>query len=72
MQLASGPKLLQQQLAANPAERLGTEEEIAEVIGLLATASVTCMQGRNMVVDGGFVIHSLCKAKVFPKISSAE
>ena len=51
------PGLLQQRLAAIPAGRLGTEEEIAEVIAFLATTSATFMQGHNLVVDGGFVIH---------------
>ena len=51
------PELLKQRLEAIPAGRLGTEVEIAEVIGFLATTSATFMQGHNLVVDGGFVIH---------------
>jgi NAD(P)-dependent dehydrogenase (short-subunit alcohol dehydrogenase family) len=51
------PELLKQRLEAIPAGRLGTEQEIAEVIGFLATTSATFMQGHNLVVDGGFVIH---------------
>ncbi len=51
------PALLKQRLEAIPAGRLGTEQEIAEVIGFLATTSATFMQGHNLVVDGGFVIH---------------
>ena len=51
------PALLKQRLEAIPAGRLGTEAEIAEVIAFLATTSATFIQGHNLVVDGGFVIH---------------
>jgi hypothetical protein len=51
------PQLLKQRLEAIPAGRLGTEAEIAEVIAFLATTSATFIQGHNLVVDGGFVIH---------------
>lgn len=51
------PALLEQRLAAVPAGRLGTEEEVAEAVVFLATTGATYIQGHNLVVDGGFVIH---------------
>ena len=37
--------------------RYQTPEEIAEVVAFLATTSVMSIQGHNLVVDGGYVIH---------------
>jgi NAD(P)-dependent dehydrogenase (short-subunit alcohol dehydrogenase family) len=51
------PALLEQRLAALPAGRLGTPEEIAETVAFLATTGVRFMTGANLVVDGGYVIH---------------
>ena len=51
------PALLEQRLAAVPAKRLGTEEEVAAAVAFLATTDATYIQGHNLVVDGGFVIH---------------
>ena len=39
-------------------KRLGLSlEEIAEVIEFLATTRATYIQGHNLVVDGGYIIH---------------
>lgn len=51
------PALLQQRLAAVPARRLGTEEEVAAAVTFLATTEASYIQGHNLVIDGGFVIH---------------
>jgi NAD(P)-dependent dehydrogenase (short-subunit alcohol dehydrogenase family) len=37
--------------------RYSTPEEIAEVVTFLATTRATNIQGHNLVVDGGYVIH---------------
>jgi len=40
-----------------PVGRFGTEEEIAEVIGFLATSKGRFLQGADLLVDGGYVVH---------------
>jgi len=40
-----------------PIGRFGTEDEIAEVIGFLATSKGRFLQGADLIVDGGYVIH---------------
>jgi NAD(P)-dependent dehydrogenase (short-subunit alcohol dehydrogenase family) len=40
-----------------PAGRFGQPDEIAEAIVFLATAKGRFMQGHNLVVDGGYIIH---------------
>jgi len=51
------PELLEQRLAAVPAKRLGTPEEIAEAVVFLASTQATYIQGHNLVVDGGYIAH---------------
>jgi NAD(P)-dependent dehydrogenase (short-subunit alcohol dehydrogenase family) len=51
------PDLLRQRLEAVPANRLGTPAEIAEVVTFLASTGATYLQGHNLVVDGGYIIH---------------
>ncbi|MGE0751254.1 MAG: SDR family NAD(P)-dependent oxidoreductase [Variibacter sp.] len=51
------PALLARKLAYIPAGRYGSAEEMAEIIEFLATTSVTFLQGHNLVVDGGYLIH---------------
>ena len=51
------PDLRGRRLAYLPVGRLGTPEEIAEVVTFLATTNATFMTGGNVVVDGGYVTH---------------
>ena len=51
------PDLRGRRLAYLPAGRLGTPEEIAEVVKFLATTDATFMTGGNVVVDGGYITH---------------
>ena len=51
------PDLRARRLARLPVGRLGTPEEIAEVVTFLATTRATFMTGGNVVVDGGYVTH---------------
>jgi NAD(P)-dependent dehydrogenase (short-subunit alcohol dehydrogenase family) len=51
------PALLSRKLSYIPAGRYGSPEEIAEMIEFLATTNVTFLQGHNLVVDGGYLIH---------------
>jgi NAD(P)-dependent dehydrogenase (short-subunit alcohol dehydrogenase family) len=55
--LQNEPELLNQRLAAVPAKRLGKEDEVAAAVAFLATTEATYIQGHNLVIDGGFVIH---------------
>jgi NAD(P)-dependent dehydrogenase (short-subunit alcohol dehydrogenase family) len=40
-----------------PGGRAGTPEEVAEAITFLATSTGSFIQGHDLVVDGGFIIH---------------
>lgn len=51
------PDYLKHKLSYIRAGRYGEPDEIAEVVEFLATTSATYMQGHNLVIDGGYVIH---------------
>jgi NAD(P)-dependent dehydrogenase (short-subunit alcohol dehydrogenase family) len=51
------PKLKARKLSYTPAGRYGEPDEIAEVIEFLASTGATYLQGHNLVVDGGYIIH---------------
>ena len=51
------PKLKEYKLSYIRAGRYGEPEEIAEVIEFLATTRATYIQGHNLVIDGGYIIH---------------
>ncbi len=51
------PDLRGRRLAYLPVGRLGTPEEIAEIVKFLATTDATFMTGNNVVIDGGYVTH---------------
>jgi 3-oxoacyl-[acyl-carrier protein] reductase len=40
-----------------PAGRLGRPEEIAELALFLASSSPAFLQGQDIVIDGGYIIH---------------
>ena len=48
------PLAFQKALAANPMRRMGTPEEIANVVAFVASPRASFMAGANVVVDGAF------------------
>ncbi|MFN7275780.1 MAG: SDR family NAD(P)-dependent oxidoreductase [bacterium] len=53
----NGPEVTAQLIGKVPAGRLGEAAEIAEVAFFLASSSPQFLQGQDVVVDGGFIIH---------------
>lgn len=51
------PGKMEQMTARVPAGRFGTPREVAECIAFLATHEGGFLQGHNLVVDGGYIIH---------------
>lgn len=51
------PGKMEQMTSRVPAGRFGTPREVAECIAFLATQEGAFMQGANLVVDGGYIIH---------------
>ncbi|HET6607208.1 MAG TPA: SDR family oxidoreductase [Rhodopila sp.] len=51
------PGKLDTMAARVPAGRMGRPEEIAEAVAFLATAEGSFIQGHDLVVDGGYIIH---------------
>jgi len=51
------PGKLETMIGRVPAGRMGEAREIAEAILFLATAEGSFIQGHDLVVDGGYVIH---------------
>ncbi len=51
------PDYLAHKLQYLPSGRYCRPDEIAEVVRFLATTSASNIQGHNLVVDGGYVIH---------------
>jgi NAD(P)-dependent dehydrogenase (short-subunit alcohol dehydrogenase family) len=51
------PGKLEMMAARVPAGRMGRPEEIAEAIVFLATMQGSFIQGHDLVVDGGYIIH---------------
>lgn len=50
-----GPEYLREMRAAHPMGRLGTPEEVAEVIGFLASDAASFVTGAVVPVDGGYL-----------------
>lgn len=48
--------LIQKAVAATPAGRLVTPEDVAEVVGFLCTPSACMIRGQVIVVDGGYTL----------------
>lgn len=55
--LVNGPEITRQLVSNVPFGRLGEPDEIAEVAYFLATSSPSFLQGQDIVVDGGYIIH---------------
>jgi len=55
--IVNGPEVTAQLIGKVPAGRLGKADEIAEVALFLASSSPHFLQGQDIVVDGGFIIH---------------
>jgi NAD(P)-dependent dehydrogenase (short-subunit alcohol dehydrogenase family) len=55
--IGTEPGAMEQIVSRIPAGRMGQPREIAEVIVFLATSNTTFIQGHNLVIDGGYIIH---------------
>jgi NAD(P)-dependent dehydrogenase (short-subunit alcohol dehydrogenase family) len=51
------PGKLETMIGRVPAGRMGEAREVAEAIVFLATAEGSYIQGHDLVVDGGYIIH---------------
>ena len=49
--------LTQELLNKVPLGRFGEPEEIADLVFYLATSSPAFLQGQDIVIDGGYIIH---------------
>ena len=52
----SDKSLIQKAIAATPAGRLATPEDVAEVVGFLCTPAACMIRGQVIVVDGGYTL----------------
>jgi enoyl-[acyl-carrier protein] reductase III len=48
--------LIQKAVAATPAGRLVSPEDVAEVVGFLCTPAASMIRGQVIVVDGGYIL----------------
>ena len=55
--MAADPVRAKHHLSYLPLGRPGEPDEVASVVAFLASDEATFIQGHNIVVDGGFVIH---------------
>jgi NAD(P)-dependent dehydrogenase (short-subunit alcohol dehydrogenase family) len=55
--MAANPEQARHHRAYLPLGRPGDPDEVASVVAFLASDEATFIQGENIVVDGGFVIH---------------
>lgn len=55
--MAADPERARHHLTYLPLGRPGEPAEVASVVAFLASEEATFIQGQNIVVDGGFVIH---------------
>ncbi len=55
--LTSIPGMLDHQVAKTPLARIGVPEEVADVVVLLCSDLMCYINGQNIVVDGGMLLH---------------
>jgi NAD(P)-dependent dehydrogenase (short-subunit alcohol dehydrogenase family) len=55
--LNRSPEVTRQLLDNVPVGRLGRPEEIADLAFYLATSSPSFLQGQDIIIDGGYIIH---------------
>ncbi|NKB41371.1 MAG: SDR family oxidoreductase, partial [Ilumatobacter sp.] len=48
------PELYEPDRLMHPQERMGTGDEVADVVAFLASPRASWMNGANLVVDGGY------------------
>ena len=48
------PEIYERDVAMHPAGRMGTGDEVADVVAFLASARASWISGANVVVDGGY------------------
>ena len=50
-------KVLERDIAVTPMNRMGTPQEVADVVLFLASSKASFVQGATFVVDGGYTIN---------------
>jgi meso-butanediol dehydrogenase/(S,S)-butanediol dehydrogenase/diacetyl reductase len=56
-QMALRPGYREEREAEVPLRRWGSPEEVAELIGFLASTGATFIHGSNFLIDGGYTAH---------------
>jgi NAD(P)-dependent dehydrogenase (short-subunit alcohol dehydrogenase family) len=51
------PEIVEQMVAKTPAGRIGTPDDIADVVIFLSSELARFVTGQNIVVDGGMTLH---------------
>jgi NAD(P)-dependent dehydrogenase (short-subunit alcohol dehydrogenase family) len=55
--LVTDPVIVERMVAKTPAARIGTPEEVADVVLFLVSDLARFVTGQNIVVDGGMILH---------------
>jgi NAD(P)-dependent dehydrogenase (short-subunit alcohol dehydrogenase family) len=54
---AADPEFARKRLSYIPLQRVGEPEDVAGAVAFLASDDASFVQGHNLLVDGGFIIH---------------